>query len=131
MQFIIKTDLNGEKYSDGQRQSYQTKLGKITTVEPPPDKTSKMTVRPAKTQISLGIYQVWSEFSLCAQRVAKDPSFLHADSEDSDQTEWMPRLIQIAGRTCHIVGFVMMQLSDSYWSLFYWLSAHLNTWFTE
>ena len=31
--------------------------------------------------------------SLCAQWVAKDTSFLHADSEDSDQTGRMPRLI--------------------------------------
>ena len=30
--------------------------------------------------------------SLCAQWVAKGPSFLHADSEDSDQTGRMPRL---------------------------------------
>ena len=38
--------------------------------------------------------------SLCAQWVAKDPSFLHADSEDSDQTGRMPRLICVfAGRT--------------------------------
>ena len=29
------------------------------------------------------------------QWVAKDPSFLHADSEDSDQTGWMPRLIWV------------------------------------
>ena len=50
--------------------------------EPPPDKTNKMTVRPPKTQIRL----VWSESSLCVQTVAEDPSFLHADSEDSDQT---------------------------------------------
>ena len=28
-----------------------------------------------------------SESSLCAEWVAKDPSFLHADSEDSDQTD--------------------------------------------
>ena len=28
-----------------------------------------------------------------AQWVAKDPSFLHADSEDSEQTWWMPKLI--------------------------------------
>ena len=54
--------------------------------EPRHDKTNKVTVRPAKTQISLGIHQVWSESSLCTQWVAKDPSFLHADSEDSDQT---------------------------------------------
>ena len=79
--------------------------------EPPHDKTNKMTVRPAKTQISLGICPVWSESSLCALWVAKDPSFLHADSEDSDQTGRMPRLIWVfAGRTCHFVGFVMRQL---------------------
>ena len=38
--------------------------------------------------------------SLCAQWVAKDPRFLHADSEDSHQTGRMPRLIWVfAGRT--------------------------------
>ena len=42
----------------------------------------------------------WSETSLCTQLVAKDPSFLHADSEDSDKTERMPRLVWVfAGRT--------------------------------
>ena len=41
-----------------------------------------MSVRPAKTQISLGIHQVGSESALCTQWVAKDPSFLHMDSED-------------------------------------------------
>ena len=30
--------------------------------------------------------------SLCAQWIAKDLRFLHADSEDSDQTRRMPRL---------------------------------------
>ena len=86
-------------------------------------KPTKCHVRPAKTQISLGIrpvwsessltqislgiHPVWSESSLCAQWVAKDPSFLHADSEDSDQTGWIPRLIWVfAARTCHFVGFV-------------------------
>ena len=67
-----------------------------------------MDVRPAKTQISLGIRPGWSESSLCAQWVGKDLSFLHADSEDADQTGRMPRLILVfAGRTCHFVGFVM------------------------
>ena len=37
-------------------------------------KTNKMAVRPAKTQISLGIRPVWSEASLCAQWEA-----FHAD----------------------------------------------------
>ena len=52
--------------------------------EPPRDKTNKVSVRRAKTQISMGIRPVWSESSLCTQWVAKDPSFLYADSEDSD-----------------------------------------------
>ena len=41
-----------------------------------------MSVRPAKTQISLGIRPVWLESSLCALWGAKDPSFLHVDRED-------------------------------------------------
>ena len=74
-------------------------------------KPAKWHVRPAKTQISLGIRPVWSESSLCAKWVAKDPGFLHVDSEDSDQTGWMPRLIRVFnGRTCHFVGFVMRRL---------------------
>ena len=57
-------------------------------------------VRPAKTQISLGVRPVWSESSLCTHWVAKDQRFLHADNEDSDQTGRMPRLIGVfAGRT--------------------------------
>ena len=53
----------------------------------------------------------YDQSSLCTQWVAKDPSFLHADSEDSDQTGRMPRLIWVfAGRTCHFVGFVMRWL---------------------
>ena len=52
--------------------------------------TTKWHVRPVKTQMSLGIRPVWSESSLCAQWVAKDLSFLHAVSEDSDQTGRMP-----------------------------------------
>ena len=79
---------------------------------------TKMSVRPVKTQISLGICPVRSESSLCAQWVANDQSlFLHADSGDSDQTRRMPRLIRVfAGRTCHFVGFVML------W-LIYWFTA--------
>ena len=54
----------------------------LWTFEPRHDKTNKMTVRPAKTQISLGICPVRSESSLCTQWVAKDRMFLRADSED-------------------------------------------------
>ena len=83
----------------------------------PHDRTNKMTLHPAKTQISLGIHPVWLELgihpvwlesSLCTQWVAKDPSFLHVDSEDSDQTGQMPRLIWVfAGQTYHFVGYVV------------------------
>ena len=88
----------------------------IMTYEPLHDKTNKMTVRPAKTQISLGICPVWSESSTCAKSVAKDPSFLHADSEDSDQTAQIPWLIRVfAGHTCHFVGFVMRRNILYFW----------------
>ena len=56
----------------------------------------------------MGICSVWSESSLCAQWVAKDPILLPADREASDQTGRMPSLIWVfAGRTCLFVGFVM------------------------
>ena len=48
-------------------------------------KPTKWPVRPEKTKISLGIRPVWSESLLCAQWVAKDPMFLHTDSDDSEQ----------------------------------------------
>ena len=56
-------------------------------------KPTKWHVHPARTQTSLGICPVWSESLLCAQWVAKDPSFLHADTEDwldwvDAQTNW-------------------------------------------
>ena len=98
-----------------------TIIGKFSTAlhktyEPRHDKTNKVTVHPAKTQISLGICPVWSESSLYTQWVAKEPRFLHADSEDSDQPGWMPRLIWVfAGRTlillvlsCH--GSIMLRI---------------------
>ena len=71
-----------------------------------------------RRQTSLDIQPVWIESLQCAQWVAEDPRFLHADSEDTDQT-WqtgqMPRLIWVfAGCTCHFVGFVMMLLI--YWN---------------
>ena len=80
----------------------QWKINRLMT------KPTKWYMCPAKTQISLGIRPVWSESSLCAQWVAKDSSFLHADSKDSDRTGRIPRLIWVfAGCTCHFVGFIM------------------------
>ena len=109
---VSETYLYSIRMSSFNHSSHQLGLSpsclKYQPSEPLHDKTNKITVRPAKTPISLGIRPVWSESSLCTQWVAKDPSFLHADSEDSDQTERITRLIWVfAGRTCLFVGFVM------------------------
>ena len=99
-------------------------------MHPQHNKTNKVTVRPAKTQISLGIRSVWSESSLSAQCVAKDPRFLHADSEDSDQTGQMPRLIWVfAGRTLILLvlsrcGSSVIKQYNWHWQTFcHWAGA--------
>ena len=57
-------------------------------------------VRPAKTQITLGIRPVRLESLLCAHGVAKDTIFLHADSEDSDQTSMGAQVILLVLSCC-------------------------------
>ena len=51
---------------------------------------TKWPVRPAKTQISLGICPVWSESLLCAWRNTGPLTTCWAHSKDSDQTGWCP-----------------------------------------
>ena len=64
-----------------------------------------------QNQLSLKCAQRRQETSLCTQRIANDPMYLHTDSEGSDQTGLMPRLIWVfIGRTDHLFCFVMMQL---------------------
>ena len=62
------------------------KLGHLfkITYKPPHDRTNKMAAAPNKDSDQPGH---------CTQWVAKDPSFLHADSEDSEQIGRMPKLI--------------------------------------
>ena len=57
--------------------------------EPRHDKTNKMSVRPR----SAWVFTQSDQSSQCAKCVAEDPMFLHADSDDSDQTGRMSRLI--------------------------------------
>ena len=77
-------------------------------------KPTRWSVRTVKTQISLGIRPVWSEPSQCAKCVAEDPKLIHADSEDTDQTGRMLRLIWVfAGRTDHFADFGMRRLISS------------------
>ena len=71
-----------------------------TPFEPRHDKTNKVSVCPAKTQISLGLHPGWSASSLSTWRKLGSLATHWAHSEDSDQTELMPRLIWVfAGRT--------------------------------
>ena len=63
-------------------------------------KPTKWHVRPAKTQIRLGINPVWSESSLSARRKLGSLATHWAHSKSSDQTGRMPRLIWVfAGLT--------------------------------
>ena len=78
------------------------------------DKTNKMNVRPAKTQISLGIRPVWSESSLSTWRKLGSLTTHQVHSEVSDQAGRIPSLIRVvAGRTVILLfflGFVMSRL---------------------
>ena len=80
--------------------------------QPRHDKTNEVSVRPAKTQISLGIHPVWSESSLSAWRKLRSLATHQAHSEDSDQTGRMPRLIWVfTGRT---VTLLVLSWGGSY-----------------
>ena len=67
---------------------------KQITFEPRLDKTNKVSVCPAMTQISLGIRPVWSESSLSAWRKLGSLATHWAHSEDSDQTG---RILRVKG----------------------------------
>ena len=66
-------------------------------------KPTKWQVRPANTQISLGICPVWSVFTVCMKK-AWATHWVH--SKDSDQTGQMPRLIWVfTGRKATLLVF--------------------------
>ena len=78
--------------------------------EPPHDETNKVAVRPANTQISLGIRPVWSETSLSTWRKLGSLATHSVHSNNSDQTGRMPRLIWVFTGHSQFVGFVMRRL---------------------
>ena len=91
-------------YTVGANRTNKCKTNKTNAYEPHRDKTNKMTVRPAKTQISLGIRPVWSVSSLSARRELRSLAAHWAHSEDSDQTGRMSRLIWVfAWRTATLL----------------------------
>ena len=91
------------------------------------DKSNKVTVRPAKTQISLGIRPVWSESWLSAWRKPGSLATHWAHSEDSDQTGRMPRLIWVfAGRT---VTLLVLSGRGSNGNNTYYVPITLKAWY--
>ena len=104
----------------------------ISWVEPPHVKTSKMTMRPARTQInlpslnrvtqiSLGIFPVWSESSLSAWRKLGSSATHWAHSED--WSDWADAQADLSLRWTHthFVGFVMRRLN--------WLMSSMSSFF--
>ena len=62
----------------------------VEPFEPPYDKTNNMAVRPAKTQIILGIRPVWSESSLSARRKVGTLATHWTHSEGSEMSKIEP-----------------------------------------
>ena len=77
-------------------------------------KLTKWPMRPAKTQISLGIRPVWSEYSRSARRNLGSLATHWAHSEDSDQTGWMPRLIWVFA-CAHVIVLVLSICGSLYY----------------
>ena len=65
-------------------------LFETLTNKPQHDKNNKMSVRPAKTRISLGIRPVWSESLVSAWRKIWSWAAHSVHSEDSDPSLWCP-----------------------------------------
>ena len=82
---------------------------------------TKWPLRPAKTQVSLGVHLIWLESLLPAWRNLGPLAILRAHNDDSDQTVQMPRLIWVfAVCTGHFVGLIML------WLLCYIESVHTS-----
>ena len=97
----------------------------LNTNEPEHNKTKKMACAPRENSDQPGhLPSLIRVFAVCSMGSFTDPSFLHADSKDSDQTGRMSRLNWVfAGHTCHFVGSVAHWLKYSW----LWLSQILIT----
>ena len=93
--FSLFQNLELGKASTDDNCHFATSWVKSCQYEPRHDKTNKMVVRPAKTQISLGIRPVWSESSLIAWRKLGSLTSHWVPSKDSDQTGRMSKLFWV------------------------------------
>ena len=91
-----------------------------------PTITNNVAVRPAKTQISLGIRPVWSEPSLSAWRNLRSLATNWAHSEDTDQTGRIPRLTWVFAGCTHTL--LILSCRGSYlwtFSTYLWLHQYI------
>ena len=93
------------------------KISRLTT------KPSKWPLRPAMAQISQAIHPVWSqESSLSAWRNIGSSATHWAHCKDSEQTEWMPKLIWVfAGRT---VILLVLSWKNVKWTMWFYYRAN-------
>ena len=96
----------------------------------PHDKTNKMTVHPAKTQISLDIHPVWSVFAVRMKKawVLSYP----LSAQRRLWSDWADAQADLSLRWahCHFVGFVMRRFICKwvYWyiNVFLWLQQLIS-----
>ena len=83
----------------------------VTLQEPPHDKTKQLAVRPAKTQISLGIRPVWLVFTVPTKKawVLNYP----LSAQQRFWSDWTDAQADLSLRWAHshFVGFVMRRLT--------------------
>ena len=79
-------------------------------IEPQLDKTTKMSVRPAKNQISLGIRPVWSESSLSAWGKLGSLATPERTPMTLIRLGECPGYLSLRWVYSHFVGFVMSRL---------------------
>ena len=66
--------------------------------------------------------------SLSAWRQLRSLATLKADSEDSDQSGFMPRLIWVfAGRTCHKMAHIVVCVWNRKWDMKFQLECNMST----
>ena len=96
--------------------------------EPRHDKTNNVAVRPAKTQISLGIRPVWSESSLSAWR--KLGSLATRWAHSADWSDWADAQADLSLRWAHIhfVGFVMSRLKCNHKGSLWFIWSKIYDW---
>ena len=115
--FPIKTDSNSWLVHTGLQ------------FEPRHDKTNKMNVHPAKTQISLGIRPVWSVFAV---RIKKAWVLSYPLSAQRRLwSDWADALADLSLRRAHshLLGFVMSRLMLSIKTASY--SQFMGIWLTD